>query len=106
MISSFQQSVNSYFQCDSMDAFDGYQIRSSEGNLRYWLLMALAHIIACISCREETMSLCFIQSYPRGTDLLHLSVWGEARSFLGNRDLSCIILLGNFLNLHIYSIIN
>ena len=36
-------------------AFDRYQIRSSEGIRRYWLLMSLAHFIACTSC-GETMS--------------------------------------------------
>ena len=33
-------------------AFDRYQIRSSEGIRRYWLLMSLAHFIACTSCGE------------------------------------------------------
>ncbi len=33
-------------------AFDRYQIRSSEGIQRYWLLMSLAHFIACTSCGE------------------------------------------------------
>lgn len=28
-------------------AFDKYQIRSSKGIQRYWLLMSLAHFIAC-----------------------------------------------------------
>ena len=28
-------------------AFDQYQIRSSQGIRRYWLLMSLAHLIAC-----------------------------------------------------------
>lgn len=36
-------------------AFDRYQIRSSEGIRRYWLLMSLAHFIACTGC-GETMS--------------------------------------------------
>lgn len=36
-------------------AFDRYQIRSSEGIRRYWLLMSLAHLIACTGC-GETMS--------------------------------------------------
>ncbi len=30
-------------------AFDRYQIRSSKGIQRYWLLMSLAHFIACTS---------------------------------------------------------
>ena len=36
-------------------AFDRYQIRSSKGIQRYWLLMSLAYFIACTSC-GETMS--------------------------------------------------
>ena len=36
-------------------AFDRYQIRSAEGIRRYWLLMSLAHLIACTGC-GETMS--------------------------------------------------
>ncbi len=31
-------------------AFDKYQVRSSEGIRRYWLLMSLAHLIACTGC--------------------------------------------------------
>ena len=36
-------------------AFDRYQIRSAKGIRRYWLLMSLAHLIACTGC-GETMS--------------------------------------------------
>ena len=36
-------------------AFDRYQIRSAKGIHRYWLLMSLAHLIACTGC-GETMS--------------------------------------------------
>ena len=36
-------------------AFDRYQVRSSKGIRRYWLLMSLAHLLACIGC-DETMS--------------------------------------------------
>lgn len=36
-------------------SFDRYQIRSSEGIRRYWLLMSLAHLLACTGC-GETMS--------------------------------------------------
>ena len=36
-------------------AFDRYQIRSSQGIRRYWLLMSLAHFIACTGS-GETMS--------------------------------------------------
>ena len=36
-------------------SFDRYQIRSSKGIHRYWLLMSLAHLIACTGC-GETMS--------------------------------------------------
>ena len=36
-------------------AFDRYQIRSSKGIRRYWLLMSLAHLIACTGY-GETMS--------------------------------------------------
>ena len=36
-------------------AFDRYQVRSSQGIRRYWLLMSLAYLIACIGC-DETMS--------------------------------------------------
>jgi len=36
-------------------AFDKYQVRSSKGIRRYWLLMSLAHLLACIGC-DETMS--------------------------------------------------
>ena len=31
-------------------SFDRYQIRSSKGIHRYWLLMSLAHLIACTGC--------------------------------------------------------
>lgn len=31
-------------------AFDRYQIRSAKGIRRYWLLMSLAHLIACTGC--------------------------------------------------------
>lgn len=42
------------FFCQSKDklSFDQYQIRSSKGIRRYWLLMLLAHLIACIGCGE------------------------------------------------------
>ena len=33
-------------------SFDRYQIRSSKGIHRYWLLMSLAHLIACNGCGE------------------------------------------------------
>ena len=33
-------------------AFDRYQIRSSKGIRRYWLLMSLAHLVACTGCGE------------------------------------------------------
>ena len=33
-------------------SFDRYQIRSSKGIRRYWLLMSLAHLIACTGCGE------------------------------------------------------
>ena len=36
-------------------AFDRYQVRSSQGIRRYWLLMSLAHLLACTG-GEETMS--------------------------------------------------
>lgn len=36
-------------------AFDRYQVRSSKGIQRYWLLMSLARLIACTGC-GETMS--------------------------------------------------
>ena len=36
-------------------SFDRYQIRSSEGIRRYWLLMSFAHLLACTGC-GETMS--------------------------------------------------
>ena len=36
-------------------AFDRYQVRSSKGIRRYWLLISLAHLIACTGC-GETMS--------------------------------------------------
>ena len=36
-------------------AFDRYQVRSSKGIRRYWLLMSPAHLVACTGC-GETMS--------------------------------------------------
>ena len=36
-------------------ASDRYQVRSSQGIRRYWLLMSLAHLLACTGC-GETMS--------------------------------------------------
>ena len=36
-------------------AFDRYQLRSSKGIRRYWLLMSLVHLVACTGC-GETMS--------------------------------------------------
>ena len=36
-------------------AFDRYQVRSSKGIRRYWLLMSLAHLVACTGC-DEAMS--------------------------------------------------
>ena len=33
-------------------SFDQYQIRSSQGIRRYWLLMPLAHFLACMECGE------------------------------------------------------
>ncbi len=33
-------------------AFDKYQVRSSKGIRRYWLLMSLAHLVACTGCGE------------------------------------------------------
>ena len=34
-------------------AFDRYQVRSAKGIQRYWLLMSLAHLIACTGCGEN-----------------------------------------------------
>lgn len=36
-------------------AFDRYQVCSSKGIMRYWLLMSLAYLAACTGC-GETMS--------------------------------------------------
>lgn len=33
-------------------AFDRYQVRSSKGIRRFWLLMSLAHLTACTGCGE------------------------------------------------------
>ena len=42
------------FFCQSKDklAFDRCQVRSSQGIRRYWLLMLLAHLLACTGCGE------------------------------------------------------
>jgi len=49
-------SVEVFFrQSKTKLAFDRYQIRSSKGIRRYWLLMSLAHLTACTGC-SETMS--------------------------------------------------
>ena len=34
-------------------AFNRYQMRSAKGIQRYWLLMSLAHLIACTGCGES-----------------------------------------------------
>ncbi len=41
-------------------SFDRYQVRSSTGIRRYWLLMSLAHLIACTGCGE---AMSFEESY-------------------------------------------
>ncbi len=45
--------------CKTKLAFDKYQIRSSKGIRRFWLLTSLAHFIAC-SCSE---SFCFSEGF-------------------------------------------
>ena len=46
-------SVEVYFrQAKNILAFDKYQIRSSEGIRRYWLLMSLAHFLCCTTEKE------------------------------------------------------
>ena len=61
-------------------AFDRCQVRSSEGIRRYWLLMSLAHFIACTSC-GEAMSFedgyAFISSHIQEERLRYIYQCGE-----------------------------
>lgn len=61
-------------------AFDRYQIRSSKGIWRYWLLMSLAHLIACTGC-GETMSFedgySYIYNHIREERLRFIYLCGE-----------------------------
>ena len=87
-------------------ALDRYQIRSSKGIQRYWLLMSLAHLIACTGCGEamsfEDGYTYFIAISKRNDTVSSTSV-GQGTSFL--RKFSSIGALCGFLNLLIYSFI-
>lgn len=56
-------------------AFDRYQIRSSKGIRRYWLLMSLAHLIACTGNGKP-------QSFEEGYAFLHDCIVEERISYI------------------------
>ena len=56
-------------------AFDRYQVRSSQGIRRYWLLMSLAHLLACTGC-GETMS------FEDGYDYIYSHIQEERIRFI------------------------
>ena len=56
-------------------AFDRYQVRSSKGIQRYWLLMSLAHLIACTGC-GRTMS------FEDGYTYIHSQIQEERIRFI------------------------
>lgn len=83
-----------YSQSKDKRAFDRHQISSSKGIQRYWLLMSLAHFFMYELWGNYALwrRLCFyFQSYPRGTNPLHLPVWSKAHSFWRNLSFSGII---------------
>ena len=48
-------SIEVFFrQCKNTLALDSYQIRSSKGIQRYWLLMSLAYFICCTGVQGST----------------------------------------------------
>ena len=56
-------------------AFDRYQVRSSKGIRRYWLLMSLAHLIACTGCGE-------IMSFEDGYAYIYSHIQEERLHFI------------------------
>lgn len=64
-------------QCKNVLALDKYQIRKSEGIQRYWLLMSLAHFIACTSTGE-------VCSFEKGYSLLHKEIRKEHIEYIYN----------------------
>ena len=66
-------------------AFDRYQIRSSKGIRRYWLLMSLSHLVACTGCGEacplKTAMLIFIAISKKNGSVSFTSV-EQGTSFL------------------------
>lgn len=91
-------SVEVFFrQSNDKLVFDRYQICSSKGIQRYWLLASLAYLIACIGC-GETMSL--EDSY---TFICSFKIQEERIRYI-YQCIGGIILLCNFLYLLMYRV--
>ena len=83
-------------------AFDRYQIRSFKGIWRYWLLMSLAHLLACTSCGETMFfegGYAYIYSQIQEERLRFNYQCGARHVFFCGIGLVC-----NFLNMFIYSL--
>ncbi|MCI9335912.1 MAG: transposase [Lachnospiraceae bacterium] len=56
-------------------AFDRYQVRSSKGIRRYWLLMSLVHLVACTGCGE-------VMSFEDGYAYIYSHIQEERLRFI------------------------
>ena len=62
-------------QCKTRLALDTYQIRSSKGIQRYWLLMSMAHYICVIGTGQY-------QSFQEGYQLIRSTIQQEKYQYL------------------------
>ena len=70
-------------QCKTRLALDTYQIRSSKGIQRYWLLMSMAHYICVISTGQY-------QSFQEGYQLIRSTIQQEKYQYLFQCAKSCV----------------
>ena len=112
---STQEILDSYAKRWSIELFfrqskqklglDKYQIRSSQGIQRYWLIMSLTHYLCCMFkgkyCTFEE-GYCLHHQVKERTDYGHLSV-DPAWSFAEGCFNDCRVILCNFRYLLIYS---
>ena len=70
-------------QCKTRLALDTYQIRSSKGIQRYWLLMSMAHYICVIGTGQY-------QSFQEGYQLIRSTIQQEKYQYLFQCAKSCV----------------
>ena len=70
-------------QCKTRLALDTYQIRSSKGIQRYWLLMSMAHYI-CVTGTGQ------YQSFQEGYQLIRSTIQQEKYQYLFQCAKSCV----------------